>query len=46
MTSFEIGLCALPVLLILILIRVPIMLAMLAVGILGQYLFWGIGTRS
>ena len=41
MTSFEIGLYALPVLLILILVRVPIMLAMLAVGILGQYFILG-----
>ena len=41
MTSFEIGLYALPVMLILILARVPIMLAMLGVGIIGQYLILG-----
>ena len=41
MTSFEIGLYALPVLLVLILARVPIMLSMLAVGIIGQYMILG-----
>lgn len=41
MSSFEIGLYALPVMLILILARVPIMLSMLVVGIFGQYLILG-----
>lgn len=41
MTSFEIGLYALPLLLVLILARVPIMLSMLLVGIVGQYLILG-----
>ena len=41
MSSFEIGLYALPVMLMLILARVPIMLSMLAVGIFGQYLILG-----
>ena len=41
MTSFEIGLYAMPVMLVLILARVPIMLSMLAVGIVGQYLILG-----
>ena len=36
MTSFEIGLYALPILLVLILARVPIMLSMLLVGIVGR----------
>ena len=41
MSSFEIGLYALPVMLMLILARVPIMLSMLVVGIFGQYLILG-----
>lgn len=41
MSSFEIGLYALPIMLVLILARIPIMLAMLAVGIIGQYLILG-----
>lgn len=41
MTSLEIGLYALPVMLVLILARVPIMLSMLMVGIVGQYLILG-----
>ena len=41
MSSFEIGLYALPVMLVLILARIPIMLSMLAVGIIGQYLILG-----
>lgn len=41
MTSFEIGLYALPLMLILILARVPIMLSMLVVGIIGQFVILG-----
>ena len=41
MSSFEIGLIAMPVMLVLILVRVPIMLSMLTVGIMGQYLILG-----
>ena len=41
MSSLEIGLYALPIMLVLILARVPIMLSMLAVGIIGQYLILG-----
>lgn len=41
MTSFEIGLTSLPILLVLILARVPIWLSMMAVGIIGQYLILG-----
>ena len=41
MSSFEIGLYALPVMLVLILARIPIMLSMLAVGIIGQYFILG-----
>ena len=41
MTSFEIGLTSLPILLVLILARVPIWLSMMAAGIIGQYLILG-----
>ena len=41
MTSLELGLWALPVMLALILLRVPIMLSMLSVGIIGQFLILG-----
>ncbi|MGC6517070.1 MAG: TRAP transporter large permease [Candidatus Puniceispirillaceae bacterium] len=41
MTNFEIGLYALPVMLAFILARVPIMLSMLVVGIVGQYAILG-----
>lgn len=41
MTSLELGLWALPVMLALILFRVPIMLSMLSVGIIGQFLILG-----
>ncbi|NBQ83500.1 MAG: TRAP transporter large permease subunit, partial [Alphaproteobacteria bacterium] len=41
MTPFDLGLIAFPVLLVLILIRIPIMVAMFCVGVLGQYLVFG-----
>ena len=41
MTSLELGLWALPVMLVMILLRVPIMLSMLSVGIIGQFLILG-----
>ena len=41
MTSLELGLWALPVMLAMILLRVPIMLSMLSVGIIGQFLILG-----
>lgn len=41
MTPLELGIYSLPVMLILILLRVPIMLAMLGVGVIGQYLILG-----
>lgn len=41
MTPFELGLTALPVMLVLILARVPIMLSMFAVGVAGQVLILG-----
>ena len=44
MTAFELGLISLPVMLLLILGRVPIMLAMFAVGVIGQFLILGSWT--
>ena len=44
MTAFELGLISLPVMLLLILGRVPIMLAMFAVGVVGQFLILGSWT--
>ncbi|MCE2517559.1 MAG: TRAP transporter large permease [Alphaproteobacteria bacterium] len=41
MTPFEMGLLSLPVMLVLILMRVPIMLAMFAVGVVGQVMILG-----
>ncbi len=41
MTDFEIGVWSFPVLLVLIFLRVPIALAMLSVGFLGNYLVHG-----
>jgi len=41
MTPFDLGLIAFPVLLVLILLRVPIMVAMFSVGVIGQYLVFG-----
>ena len=44
MTTLEIGLWAMPVMLALILVRIPIMLAMFAVGVVGQFLILGSWT--
>ena len=44
MTAFELGLISLPVMLLFILGRVPIMLAMFAVGVIGQFLILGSWT--
>lgn len=44
MTAFELGLISLPVMLLFILGRVPIMLAMFAVGVVGQVLILGSWT--
>ena len=44
MSAFELGLMSLPVMLLLILGRVPIMLAMFAVGVIGQFLILGSWT--
>ena len=44
MTTLEIGLWSMPVMLALILVRIPIMLAMFAVGVVGQFLILGSWT--
>ncbi|MGC6530592.1 MAG: TRAP transporter large permease [Candidatus Puniceispirillaceae bacterium] len=44
MTSLELGLLSLPIMLALILARVPIMLSMFAVGVIGQFLILGSWT--
>ena len=44
MSSFELGLWSLPIMLVLILARVPIMLSMFAVGVLGQFMILGSWT--
>ena len=44
MSALELGLWSLPVMLALILARVPIMLAMFAIGVIGQYLILGSWT--
>ena len=44
MTTLEIGLWAMPVMLALILVRIPIMLAMFGVGVVGQFLILGSWT--
>ena len=41
MTSLDLGIMAFPVLVVLILLRVPIMVSMFVVGIVGQYLVLG-----
>ena len=43
-TAFELGCLSLPFMLILILLRVPVILAMVGVGVAGQYLILGSWT--